>query len=133
MRILPFAPTSPTEKAYELVYQSLLFSPLPVQGNERKVHGEVLGKLEAIGELKPMLDADGKTPREYGRDEIRLYHCPAGGSVTLTEAEYDLVKRHVAAIADAPTFPKASSRAIDALIDTLDKLPKVEPEATAAA
>ncbi len=120
MRTISFDPSS---KRYELAYQSLLFSPLPVQGNERKVHGELLDKLEKIAQLKQMYDGQNQ-PREYGPDEIRLYASIQGGDVLLTEPEFSLLKRHVTAMADAPTFSKVMSREMDALIEYLETVPK---------
>ena len=119
MRVLIFGAGN---RQYEIAYQALLFSPVPVQRTERKVHGELLDKLEAIGEPKPVLDAAGQ-PRAYGPDEVMLYVCPLGGSVRLSEAEYDVLTRHVTAIVDGPTFQKALLREADRLVDYLEKLP----------
>lgn len=130
MRQLTFNCSTDDDRDFELVYQSLLFSPLPVAANERKAHGELLDKLERIGERKQLYEADGVTKRDYRRDEIRLY-VTSGGTVSLSEAEYDLMKRHVQAMADAPGFPKSACRAIDALIGRLETLEKLDAQPTA--
>lgn len=123
MRVVRFEPSS---RRYEIAYQALLFSPLPVHANERKAHGEILSKLEAIGQLKQMYDGQG-APRGYGPDEVRLYVCVSGGMVLLTEAEWDLLKRHIVAMVEAPTFSKSLLREGDALVEYVTTIPPEPP------
>src|ERR1019366_9358511 len=107
MRTLQFDPLS---RQFDIVYSSLLQSPLPLRGaTERRTQIGLLISLVTIGQLKPTRDTLGN-PREPTRDELHLYETVSGGSIAVNEAEFDLLKKHVTATVDSDGFPKAWSR-----------------------
>ncbi len=119
MRTLQFDPLS---RRFDITYSALVQSPVPLNGStERKLQGELLDRLEGIGQLKPAVDALGN-PREHKRDELQLFECVGGGSIAVSDPEYDLLKRHVVATIDAPGFPKAWSRDGQKCLDWLTEL-----------
>lgn len=124
MRSLNFLPLSAQvngrDRRYDLIYNSLMASPLPLRGStERKLHASLVERLEAIGHPRPVLDLAGN-PRPIRPDELQLYDCdPLGGYVDISDAEYDLVVRHVTATVEAEAFPKPWSREGQALLDYL--------------
>jgi len=119
MRTLQFDPLS---RRFDITYSALVQSPLPLNGStERKLQGELLDRLEGIGQLKPALNPDGTT-REHKRDELQLFECVGGGSITISDPEYDLLKRHVVATVDAANFPKAWSREGQRCMDWITEL-----------
>lgn len=123
MRVVHFEPAS---KRYEIAYQSLLYSPLPIAKHERKTHGSALSKLESIGQVRPIINGATGEGREPGPDDVRLYVSVTGGDLALEEAEWDLLARHVEATVQSPTFAKALLREADAFLDALAASPPVE-------
>lgn len=116
---LPQHPTGRPDREYDITYQSLMSSPLPLRGStERKLHGELVSRLEALGQPRTPLDGAGN-PRAIRPDELQLFDCPAGGTLELSDPEYDFLSRHVNAMVDADVFPKAWSREGQALVDLL--------------
>ena len=129
-RTLVFPPDS---KRFELLHNALMQSPVPIRGStERRMHGELLDKLEGIGSPRDVLDPMTGRPRDHRKDELVLYECIAGGTINISDAEYDFVKRHVTAFVDWEGFPKAWSRDGQALLDYLEALTPNEDTATAA-
>jgi hypothetical protein len=123
MRTLQFDPLS---RQFDITYSALVQSPLPLNGStERKLQGELLDRLEGIGQLKPALDGLGN-PREHKRDELQLFECVGGGSIAVSDPEYDLLKRHIVATVDSANFPKAWSRDGQRCVDWIEG---VKPDA----
>lgn len=111
---------------YDIVYQSLMSSPLPLRGStERKLHGELVTKLEAIGTPVPKFDATG-AEREVRADELQLFQCLEGGNIDVSAPEYDLLQRHVTATVDAEVFPKVWSRQGQQTLDWLASVKSVQ-------
>lgn len=128
MRTIQF---TPNDLRFDIIYSALLQSPIPLRGStERKAHVEVLGKLEAIGKLKRVRDQKTGEERDHRKDELALYETETGGAVTLSDSEYDLIKRHTTSVVEGEYFPKAWSRQGEAIMELFETL---QPDAPAVA
>lgn len=117
MRRLTFGESNDSKK-FSLCYQALVFAQAPLARNELRTHGSLLTKLEAIGE-----------PANPGRkpDDVELWHCPAGGSILLEDAEYLLLRRFLEAL--APAVHRSLTRELDRAIVQLEALAEVGAQA----
>lgn len=123
MRILTFDPTDPK---YDILYTALI-SQTPTGStnptrSEQKVHGKLLDKLEAIGQVRTPTDNEGK-PRAFLRDEVKLYETVGGGRVILEEEEYRMCKQRAENI--IPYLHPAKSREHERMMCWLEALPEV--------
>ncbi len=121
MRTLSFEPDS---TSYERIYAILVTGDPVRDRGQAKLHGDVLDKLEKIGQVKPAVDLEGN-PREFKRDELRFYVTVTGGDVVLEEAEYQFVKDRCTAA--FPGIHVSLTRSLDRAITWLEGLPKQEP------
>lgn len=126
MRTLTF---DPTDRKYEVIYQTCVFGDAPKDRTEGKALGSVCDKFEAIGQLVPLLDDKGRA-RQPNRNEIRLYETVGGGVVVLEEAEYDLLVRRVTAA--IPTTIPGHVREMERALSWLELLPKHAAKAVEA-
>ena len=114
---------------YDICYQALMTSPIPLRGStERKLHGEIASKLEAIGTPKQLYDRNGD-PRPTRPDELQFFECLENKSVDLSAPEFDLLQRHVNATVEAEVFPKAWSRQGQETIEWLANVKTAQPAA----
>lgn len=112
---------TPNDLRFDICYSALYQSPLPLRGStERKTQIAIADKLEVIGQIILVRDQQTGEMREHRKNELVLYETVVGGSVVLTEPEYDFVKRHVAALIDSEVFPKAWTRQGESLTGLLD-------------
>lgn len=129
MRTIQF---SPNDLRFDICYSALYQSPLPLRGStERKTQIAVADKLEGIGAVIGVRDQQTGEVREHRKNELVLYETITGGAVTLTEPEYDLLKRHATALIDSEVFPKAWARQGESLVEMLDAVPVDVPAAAA--
>ncbi len=118
MRTLSF---EASDRRYELLYAWLVQgAPLRDRG-QAKLHGLVLDKLEAIGQVKPPLDPTTGQPRPYLSDEIRFFATPSGGKVCLEDAEWEVAKERAASAVGV--IHPALSREYERIVSWLESLP----------
>ena len=131
MRTLTFKPGDRSyDRSYDRIYAVLVTGESVKDRAEGKTHGAVLDRLEAIGSLIPLVDADDK-PRPAKRDELRFYETLSGGAVVLEEAEYELVKdRMTLAIRGSHV---SLSRETERIVVWLEQLPKQDAGAAPVA
>ena len=126
MRTLSF---EPDDRRYERIYALLVTGAPNKDRHAMRIHGEILDKLEAIGQVKPAQDDKGE-PRPHMRDELRFYVTVSGGDVVIEEAAYELIKqRCVDAI---PGVHVSLSRDLEKTIVWLEGLPKQDAKAATA-
>jgi hypothetical protein len=114
MRRLDFDPGD-ADRRYMLLYWCLCNSPAELARNEVRPHGELLSKLEGIGQIanpgRPQM-----APAEY--------RCIGGGNVMVTEIEFTLAKRF--ASRGLEIVSRTWSREMDRLLTWLDYIPEVQ-------
>lgn len=116
MRRLDFDPGD-DERRFILLYWSLCNSPAELPRNEVRAHGDLLTKLEGIGQIS-----------NPGRPELAPaeYRCVGGGNILVTESEYAVAKRFVNKALDIVN--RAFSREMDRLMTWLDNAPEVKEQ-----
>lgn len=118
MRRLVFEPND-HQKRFVLCYQSLCFAEAPLPRNELRPHGDLLRKLEGVGQVA--------NPNRAETD-VTLYRCIGGGEVIVTEVEYRILKRFLNSFVDKVS--RVLSREMDATLEWIDNVSELpEPKA----
>lgn len=121
MRVLTF---DPDDRKYERIYGWLVTGRPVTDRRAAKIHGAILDKFEAIGQVKPPVDEQGKVREFLSADELRFYVTVSGGTIELDEVQYDMVKERVEG-AVAGIHPSLT-REYERCLEWLESLPKQE-------
>ena len=128
MRALIFEPES---SSYERIYACLVTSPLQLRDRgQQKLHGLILDKLEAIGQVKPAVNLQTGEIRPHLTDELRFWITVSGGAVVLENEEWAMVKEHCESC--VPLLHKSLSRSLEKTLMWLETLP-IDPTVTPVA
>lgn len=119
MRRLDFEPGD-HDKRFILCYQALCFAEAPLPRNELRLHGDILRKMEGIGQI-----ANPNKPD----DQPYMYRCVGGGEIIVSEIEYAIIKRFLAKFLDQVI--RALSREMDRALEWIESVPEIkEPTPT---
>jgi hypothetical protein len=131
-RVLTFLPG---DDRYERIYAACLHWSVrqPATRAELRCNGSLQDKLEGVGVLLPAVDPVTGQERPHKAGELRFFHCPDGGTVTLDAEEYRLACEHMESA--IPRVHRQYARQHEAAFAWLESIPEQDaaPVADAAA
>ncbi len=106
MKTLTFRPD---DDRYRTLHEATLTSQLPMTPQVFRAVARVQERLEALGEP---LQKDTPLPRGV----LAFFHCPAGGDLTLEDADFAVLRQLV----ETTPWPASKARYVVALHDLLE-------------